>query len=517
MNVEGSTQLLDCFLERARLHPERTLLHLEGESKTYGEVLDEASRLARALQARGLVRGDRVLLLFENGGDQVVSIYATLMAGGVIVLLHPQTPARKIKFVLEDAEARFFLSEVRLAGSWVPALEDASYPEEVIYFGSFAGQPQARDYLSEWQLTSIEDPVPLQTRFEHEDLAALIYTSGSTGEPKGVMQSHGSMAFSVWSLSSYLGYRSEDRILCCLPLSFDYGLYQLFLTVQAGGELILLRSFSFPGQILRALTQGGATVFPGVPTLFRILEGLEKKQEDGLVFPKVRIVTNTAAALTPDLLPGLHKMFPDAEIFSMYGLTECKRVSYMPPERLDSKPLSVGQPIPGTVAMILDEDGNEVPPGVVGRLHVRGRHVMQGYWQRPEESAAILSSGDDPFERELDTGDLFKRDEDGDLYFVSRSDDIIKTRGEKVSPLEVERVLQDLPMVEQAAVLGRPDPLLGEAIHAFVVLTEGQPLDPDPILRALTGLLEPYMIPTSIHILDRLPRSPNGKVDKHQL
>jgi long-chain acyl-CoA synthetase len=517
MNVEDSTQLLDCFLDRASRHPGRPLLHLEAGRKTYGEVRDEASRLARALQSRGLIRGDRVLLLFENGFELVVSIYAALMAGGVLVLLHPQTPARKIRFVLEDAEARYFLSEVRLAGTWLPALEGASYPEEVVYFGSFGEPSDALDFLSETQLAAVEDPEPLDTRYEDEDLAALIYTSGSTGEPKGVMQSHGSMAFAVHSLSSYLGYRSGDRILDCLPLSFDYGLYQLFLTVQASAELILLRSFSFPGQILRALTDKRTTVFPAVPTLLRILEALDEKQPQGLVFPEVRLVSNTAAALTADLLPGLRKMFPEARIFSMYGLTECKRVSFLDPDRLEHKPLSVGQAIPGTEVFILDEQGHEVAPGEVGRLHVRGRHVMQGYWHRLEESEAILSKGMRPGERQLDTGDLFKRDEDGDLYFVSRSDDIIKTRGEKVSPLEVEHVLQGLAMIKEAAVLGHPDLLLGEAVHAYVVLEEGEPLDPDPILRALTGLLEPYMIPTQIHILDQLPRSPNGKVDKHQL
>lgn len=517
MNVETSTQLLEGFLDRAGQHPDRTLLHAEGGERTYGEVSEAAARLARALQSRGLVRGDRVLLLFENGHDLVTSIYATLMAGGVIVLLHPQTPARKIRFILEDAQARYFLSEVRLAGSWVPALEGCSEPEEVLYFGSFAGQPQEQEYLSVTQLAAVEDPEPLRVVYDDEDLAALIYTSGSTGEPKGVMQSHGSMAFAVQSLSMYLGYESTDRVLDCLPLSFDYGLYQLFLTVQASAQLILLRSFSFPGQILRALSEQHVTVFPGVPTLFRILEGLDEKQPGGLVFPEIRLITNTAAALSPDLLPGLERMFPSARIFSMYGLTECKRVSYLPPEKLNAKPRSVGQAIPGTEAFVLDAEGQEVAPGEVGRLHVRGPHVMQGYWHRPEESAQILSAGRHPGERQLDTGDLFKRDEDGDLYFVSRSDDIIKTRGEKVSPLEVEHVLADLPMVREAAVLGRPDPLLGEAIHAFVVLTEGQAPEPDPILRALTGLLEPFMVPTRIHILDQLPKSPNGKVDKHQL
>ncbi len=517
MNVESAPQLLSCFLDRAARHPDRVLLHLEGGPRTYGEICDEASRLARALQSRGLVRGDRVLCLFENGREQVVSIYATLMAGGVLVLLHPQTPARKIRFILGDAEARFFLSDVRLAGHWVPALEGSSYPEEVIYFGSFAGQPQAHQFLSEALLAGVEDPHPLEITYEDEDLAALIYTSGSTGEAKGVMQSHGAMAFSVQSLALYLGYQSDDLVLDCLPLSFDYGLYQLFLTVQASAELVLLRSFSFPGQILRALSDQKVTVFPGVPTLFRILENLEEKQPEGLVFPQVRMVTNTAAALTPDLLPGLRRMFPGARIFSMYGLTECKRVSFLEPERLEEKPLSVGRAIPGTEAWVLDKAGNETAPGEVGRLHVRGRHVMQGYWHRPDESAAILSSCEEPGLRQLDTGDLFRRDEDGDLYFVSRSDDIIKTRGEKVSPLEVERVLQELDMVDQAAVLGRSDPLLGEAVHAFVVLAEGYPSEPDAVLRALAGLLEPFMMPSVIHVLDRLPRSPNGKVDKHQL
>jgi acyl-CoA synthetase (AMP-forming)/AMP-acid ligase II len=257
------------------------------------------------------------------------------------------------------------------------------------------------------------------------------------------------------------------------------------------------------------------TVFPLVPTIAATVLSLAKRTE--WVVPSVTRVTNTAAALAADFVPRLGAVFPNAQIFAMYGLTECKRVSYLEPAKLAEKPTSVGKAIPGTEVFLLSSDGAPVPAGEPGVLHVRGPHVMLGYWKQPELSAHMLKPGRLPGERVLCTHDLFTMDADGDLYFVGRSDDIIKTRGEKVSPIEVENVLHRVPGVREAAVIGVPDDVLGEAIRAFVVLDEGTRLSEQDIKRVCLRELENYMVPRDVVFLDELPKTATAKVRKKGL
>jgi acyl-CoA synthetase (AMP-forming)/AMP-acid ligase II len=249
-----------------------------------------------------------------------------------------------------------------------------------------------------------------------------------------------------------------------------------------------------------------------VPTLFGVLLGLRGLEAREL--PALRYLSNTGAALSVTTIAGLRQTFPKARIYSMYGLTECKRVSYLPPHLIDVKPASVGIAIPGTEVWVEDSEGGECAPGEVGELIVRGPHVMQGYWNDAEATAKRLRPGRWPWERELMTGDLFKRDAEGHLYFVGRKDDMIKSRGEKVAPREVEEVLYAVPGVRDAAVIGVPDALLGSAIHAYVSVFEDAELDERTLKRACAAKLEDYMVPQRIEIRDELPRSTAGKIDK---
>jgi acyl-coenzyme A synthetase/AMP-(fatty) acid ligase len=236
-----------------------------------------------------------------------------------------------------------------------------------------------------------------------------------------------------------------------------------------------------------------------------------------LCFPSVKRITNTAAALPADYVPRLKEVFPNALIFKMYGLTECKRVSYLEPELAEVKPRSVGRAIPGTEVYLLSPEGEPVPPGQPGILHVRGPHLMRGYWNLPEKSAEMLKEGPYPGEKVLRTGDWFHMDEDGCLYFEGRSDDIIKTRGEKVSPVEVENALYAIPGVEEAAVIGVSDDLLGQAVRAYVVLAAGSELEERRLRKELTSRLENFMVPRDILLVDSLPKSANGKINKKDL
>jgi long-chain acyl-CoA synthetase len=250
-----------------------------------------------------------------------------------------------------------------------------------------------------------------------------------------------------------------------------------------------------------------------VPTVYATLLGMRHSR----IYDSVRCLTNAAAGLPPAFHDGLQRLFPNARLYRMYGQTECVRISFLEPELIEAKPTSVGRPIAGTEAFVLDDEGRPVAHGETGVLHVRGPHLMEGYWGDPELTEEWLKSGPDPGERMLCTHDHFTVDEDGLLYFVGRTDDIVKTRGEKVSTIEVENVLYGLRGVSQVAVVGVPDDLLGEALRAYVVLEQGAALTEELILRFARSKLENFMVPRDVVLLDELPKTESGKVRKGSL
>lgn len=503
--------LHDSLLLAAARHPDKEVLVTGGQRYRYSELLDAALRLASALRRQGLSRGDRVAIFMDNGWPAVVSIYGTLLAGGVMMVINPQTKDDKLAYILNDSEASFLLSDSKLARVFGPAATQAPSLRAVICAGPI---PEGAGVLA-WDEALNAAPAYQPAGTIPVDLAALIYTSGSTGNPKGVMMTHQNMVFIEGSLVEYLRLQADERILNVLPLAFDYGLYQLLMAVHLGATLVLEPHFSFPAAVLKRVEEEAVTVYPGVPTVYATLLSLHKNSP--LRFPSVRRVTNTAAHLPDDFVPSLRELFPNALIYKMYGLTECKRVCYLEPELIDAKPGSVGQAMPGTEVFLLSEEGRLVPPGEVGILHVRGPHVMPGYWRQAELSAAMLKPGRYPGERVLCTHDHFKMDSEGFLYFVGRTDDIIKTRGEKVSPVEVENALHSLPGIQEAAVIGVPDALLGEAIAAYVVLLPGATLSEAEIKRLCLSKLESFMAPKYVYFLNELPKTGSGKVRKQSL
>jgi acyl-CoA synthetase (AMP-forming)/AMP-acid ligase II len=511
MTFRENRLLHDSLIAAAEAEPDKTALVVDGQRLTYAELLDAARRFATALQGLGLERGDRVIVFTDNSLPCVVSIFGTALAGGVFVVANPQTKADKLAYILADSEAAFLVTEGTIARVASAASERAPSLKATIKAGG--GDLDGMASFEELLAGAKQPPrgagtIPL-------DLAALIYTSGSTGNPKGVMMTHGNVVFVAGSLSEYLRLGPEHRILNVLPLAFDYGLYQLLMSVRMRATLVLERSFVYPAQVLKRMEEEQVTVFPGVPTVYATLISMHEREP--LRFPSVERVTNTAAALPPSFHDPLRDVFPNALIFRMYGLTECKRVSYLEPELLDEKPTSVGKAIPGTETLVLDEQGNPVRPGETGVLHVRGPHVMVGYWGLPDRTAEMLVDGPLPGERMLCTHDHFTIDEEGFLYFVGRSDDIIKSRGEKVSPAEVEDALYAISGVREAAVIGVPDELLGEAVHAYVALDEGSELSERDVIGHCRERLEGFMVPARVIFLDELPKTASGKIRKKGL
>jgi long-chain acyl-CoA synthetase len=253
------------------------------------------------------------------------------------------------------------------------------------------------------------------------------------------------------------------------------------------------------------------TGFPGVPTLFAILLQIDLSPYD---LSSLRYITNTAAALPPSHIQEIQQKFPWATLYSMYGLTETKRTLYLPPDQLETRPGSVGIAIPGTEVWVEDEQGQRLGPNEVGELVIRGGHVMRGYWENPAATAVRYRPGPTPNESLCYSGDLFRMDEEGYFYFVGRKDDIIKSRGEKVAPKEVENVLYGIPGVVETAVIGIPDPILGEAIKALVVVKEGVELTEREVLQQCRAHLEDFMVPQMVEFRDALPKTSSGKIKK---
>jgi amino acid adenylation domain-containing protein len=483
--------------EAASRFPEKTAVVSGDVRATYAELAGQAAGIARELKRRGLRRGERVVLFLQNSHETVAALFGVLAAGGVFSVINPGTKADKLTYILNNARASALLTEPRLAAV---ASEAASQAPSV-----------ATTLVAPFGFEDKQRPVG----GIELDLAMIVYTSGSTGFPKGVMMTHANIDAAATSITTYLESRADDVVLSVLPMAFDYGLYQALMCVKVGATLVLEKSFTYPAVVLERLRAEKITGFPLVPTLAAML--LQMKQIQPGQFPHLRYLTNTAAALPPSHIQRLRELFPQAKVYSMYGVTECKRCTWLPPEQLDVRPASVGIPIPGTEAWIVDEAGERVPPGTVGELVIRGPHVMKGYWENEEATRRALRGGPYAWEKVLHTGDLFRADEEGYLYFVARMDDIIKTRGEKVSPREVENCLYELPGVREAAVVGVPDPILGNAIKAVLAADPESRLTERDVIRHCASRLEDFMVPKHVEFRGELPKSENGKIARRQI
>jgi long-chain acyl-CoA synthetase len=479
---------VETFLERSAARAaSKTALVAGGRRVTYGELSDLVCRAAAGLRVLGIRRGDRVVIQLENSVEAIVAVFATLQAGGVFVLVNPTTKAEKLGFILADCGAAALIAEAKNYRAAARALAACAQPIVTAFVGAAEGDAVAdvpgRVRRFE-ELTSSERTEWIDRGID-QDLAALIYTSGSTGIPKGVMLTHANMV-------------SASRSI---------------LAVRLGATLIIERSFAYPTSVLETLVRERVTVFPIVPTIAALLLKHDLGQYD---FGSLRCVTSTGAALPAAHIAALGAALPGVRLFSMYGLTECKRVSYLAPEDLVRKPGSVGKPMDNVEVFVVDDKGRRSEHGV-GELVIRGSNVMQGYWNRPEETAVALRPGLLPGEQVLYTGDLFRIDPDGYLYFLARTDDVIKSRGEKVSPKEVETVLHDLPGVIEAAVVGAPDPIQGHSVKAFVWADPAAGLTERDVVRHCAERLEDFMVPRLVQFVAEMPKTPNGKIDRARL
>jgi amino acid adenylation domain-containing protein len=491
--------------------PEKVFLIQDEKKLTYLELEILSNRLANQLAENGIQRGDRVVLFLPNIPEQAIAIFGVLKADAVFVVVNYSTKEDKLLYILNNCQAKAIIFPSDQQGLLSRLFAHLPHLKFGLVTGNSSEQDQ-RIYAFDSFLSGGSPNAPKRKNIDL-DLACLIYTSGSTGEPKGVMSDHSNVRFAAQSIISYLKNTADDIILSAAPLSFDYGLYQMLMTTAFGGTLVLEKGFVFPALTLKKIQQYQVTGFPGVPTMFSTILNMNL---EGFDFSSLRYMTNTAAALSSWHIEKIKEKFPKVQFYSMYGLTETKRTLYLPPEELEKKPDSVGIPIPGTEAWLVDENDERLGPNQIGELVIRGRHVMRGYWQDEKATQLRYRPGVFPGERVCYSGDLFKMDEDGYFYFIARKDDIIKSRGEKVSPKEVENAIYKLPGVQEVAVIGVVDPILGQAVKAFVILNQ-KTITENDILRHCKKNLEDFMVPKFIEIIDELPKTNSGKIKKSGL
>jgi acyl-CoA ligase (AMP-forming) (exosortase A-associated) len=499
--VSDQPLLLHDLLARHAANDKVAVMDPDG-TIAYSAMWDLARRHACALIQAGLERGDRVAIFLPRGIDESVSIFAVSLASGVFVPVNMLLRGQQIVHIITDCDVRVVITDRE---------------HRPIVAESVAGQADVKILLVEDMGQNEAQPVRPQNI--GEDLAAILYTSGSTGRPKGVMLSHRNLLAGTRIVRTYLGIAAQDRILSVLPFSFDYGLNQLLTSVEQGATISIL-SFRFGDEIVQALRDQEITALAGVPTVWAILTKaaplLPKTK-----LPHLRYITNSGGAVPSQTVADLRRLLPSTNLFLMYGLTEAFRSTYLPPDELDRRPTSIGKAIPECEIFVVTADGRRAGPGEPGILVHRGPTVSLGYWNRPDDTAKVLKPNPfRPFEQGGDvvcySGDLVVEDEDGFFSFIGRNDAMIKSSGYRISPSEVEEAIMATGHFRQVAVIGIPDALAGQRVHAVAVAMDGSP-DINAILKTISKELASYMVPRAIELVDNLPVTPNGKVDYRQL
>lgn len=492
--------LLPSLVRSHALHTPGALALIDGaERATYAQLWERSASIAEWLIAGGLQRGDRVATLLPASIDAVAAIYATWLAGGVVVPLNTQGRAGEVASSLAHADARVLLHESSYAER-----EQVSREAPFARFHAVSEAHLATPAVSASPRADLCDgPRPA-------DLAMILYTSGTTGKPKGVMLSHANLAANVASIVAYLELSSADRVLSVLPFYYSYGSSVLHTHLAVGASVVLEKNFVFPHVVLATMARERVTGFSGVPSTYALL--LSRVRLDEAELGSLRYLTQAGAAMAPATVAKVRAALPRARLFVMYGQTEATaRLTYVPPGRLPDKPGSVGVALEGVEIRIGDEHGREVPRGIAGSIRVRGPNVMLGYWRDEAATRQVLRDG------WLDTGDIGYLDAEGFLFLSGRRTDIIKTGAHRVHPQEIEEVLLELEGVREAAVVAVEDELLGQAIGAYVVRGPDADLSAERIKAHCRSQLAAYKVPKRVEFVTSLPRTASGKLKRKEI
>ncbi|MFF3608968.1 long-chain fatty acid--CoA ligase [Streptomyces sp. NPDC002463] len=483
------------LVETAGRQPERPALRLGEQVITYGELDERSARAAALLRSEGVRPGDRVALMLPNVPEFVVLYYGILRAGAVVVPMNPLLKTRETEFHLADSGAVRLFEWHQAPGEGAQGAAAAGVAHTAVEPAAFAATLDLHEPLAEVADTG------------DEDMAVLLYTSGTTGRPKGAVLSHAGLRHNTEVNTVHIQQMTpEDVVVGCLPLFHIFGqICTMSAAVRSGASLVLIPRFD-PAAVLAAIARERATVFEGVPTMYAAL--LQHPSDADV--STLRMCISGGASLPVEILHGFERRF-GCPVLEGFGMSETSPVvTFNHPDR-PRKAGSIGTPIRDVEVRLLDEKGQDVAPGEIGELAVRGPNVMKGYWNRPEETEAALPDG------WLRTGDLARSDEDGYLYIVDRKKDMIIRGGYNVYPREIEEVLHEHPAVALAAVIGVPHAELGEEVAAAIVLRPGVQALPDELREYVKDRVAAYKYPRRVWLVDALPLGPSGKILKREI
>lgn len=523
----------DLLKRAATQYPQQTACVFMGARLNYHALKEQVDRLAAGLHSLGIGRGDRVALMLPNCPQAIIAYYATLSLGAVTVLTNPLYVERELEYQWGDAgvdmvigmdlfwprieavRQKLPIKQVVLTGiqDYMPFFKRLLAPFELRRQGKWVEVTYGETVHSFKKLIDAHSSPPPPVPLEPEELACLQYTGGTTGLPKGAMLSHRNLIASLTQIRSFLLYehgQAEDIALAIMPFFHVYGMNGLMnMAIHLASTLVLIPQPEIKA-IVDAIVAERPTFFTGVPALFVALNNY--RSIDQVDLSSIKAVFSGAAPLPVEVMEKFEAR-TGARIAEAYGMTEASSVTHVNPLKGQRKLGSIGVPIIGTDAKIVDlaEPTKELDVGEVGELMVKGPQVMQGYWRAPEETAAVMVDG------WLRTGDIARMDEEGYFYIVDRKKDMILSAGYNVYPREVEEVLYQHPKVLEAAVIGLPDGMRGEKIAAYLILKPGETATPAEIRTFCRERLAPYKQPRSVVFRDDLPKSLAGKVLRRQL
>lgn len=464
------------------------------ENLTFQQAQKRVEALVAWMQVTGLRKGDRILIALPNRVETVLLALAALRQGIIFSILSSQIQPAGLRRIVAQCEPKVVFIDTSLSH-----LSEACEGHLVV-------DVDDKDWCTVWNPTHFETP-PVE--IEPEDLAFLVFTSGSTGTPRGVMLSHANVAFVCPAIQARLRYQSTDRIGIFLPLAFDYSLYQVFYACLSGASLYLGQPEKVGPELPKILAREAITILPGVPTVFSALIKMQRYRPTSM--PALRMVTNTGDHLPRAHIDELRALLPQSQVFPMFGLTECKRVSILQPEEYESHPESVGRPLDGTAVFAVNAEGLRLACGEIGELVIQGPHLAVGYWRADEESSKRFRLVEGV--RTLFSGDQGSVDDQGFITFLSRSDFVIKHRGTRLSPAEVEEAACTVPQVVAAGCVKDDH----RDLLCLFLTTQHDQLNEALVLQALAKRLERGKLPDRVIFLPELPRTANQKLDRKAL
>jgi acyl-CoA ligase (AMP-forming) (exosortase A-associated) len=512
------TDLLHDFLPAsAARSPEQVAVVDREHSIAYTDLNRLVDRAAAGLTALGVLRGDRVAVLMPKRIEKVAALISILKAGGIAVPVNALLKAPQVGHILRDSGATALITTAARMPDLLAELGVLSGLRAIIVVDEAADAFGGLSIVPWSQLVANQGPIA--GRPAPNDPAMIFYTSGSTGKPKGVVVSHRNLVIGARSVAEYLQCRADDRVLATLSFSFDYGFNQIATTLLVGATLVVL-DYRLPQEVLLTIERERITALAGVPPIWIQLAALEWPHS---ATQTLRYITNSGGAMPQATLERLRALLPQARIYLMYGLTEAFRSTWLPPEELARRPDSIGRAIPNAEVLVLRPDGRPCEANEPGELVHRGPLVALGYWNDAEKTARRFKpvpgqpANERDGEREVWSGDIVWRDEEGFLYFIGRQDDMIKTSGFRVSPTEVEEEAYASGLVRDAVVIGVPHERLGQAIVLVVTPAENVRPDEDQLMDALKRRLPRFMLPLKVEWREALPRNPHGKYDRAKL